>query len=368
MNITYLANIRLPTEKAHGIQIMETCKALAEAGHRVTLLIPTRWNVISQDPFSFYNIKENFTITKVRTPDLVAFGPVGFLIQSLVFARRALKVLEKNQVDVLYGRDEIPLWICRKIRNVKKIWESHVGVWNFFTRGLINADFRIVAISDGLKAFYRKHGVLDKTLSIIPDGVDTQAFNVTLSKGEVRAQLQLPEEKKIVLYTGHLYARKGVDTLATAAKSLSENIDTYFVGGTEQDIEQFRSRYTSDGIHIVGHVSHALVPLWLRAADVLILPNTAQDTAASLYTSPMKLFEYMASGTPIVSSDVPAVREVLGTETAYFAEPDNPAALARAIREALADLGAQERAKKAQEEALRYDWVTRAEKIGRLFA
>src|SRR5438105_408941 len=92
--IYYLANVRLPTEKAHGIQIMKTCEALARLGIDLELIVPRRRNPIVQEPFSFYQVEKNFKITQLPCWDLVSsnrLGAVGFWIESWTFYRSVKK-------------------------------------------------------------------------------------------------------------------------------------------------------------------------------------------------------------------------------------------------------------------------------------
>lgn len=108
----------------------------------------------------------------------------------------------------------------------------------------------------------------------------------------------------------------------------------------------------------------ATVPLYLRAADLLVIPNSAKDADSARFTSPMKLYEYMASGTPILASNVPSLREALTEETALFVTPDDAAALARGVSESLAHPDeALSRARKAQEAARSHTWQERARRI-----
>ena len=97
---------------------------------------------------------------------------------------------------------------------------------------------------------------------------------------------------------------------------------------------------------------------------MLVLPNTGREVTSQKFTSPLKLFTYMASGVPIVASDLPALREVISENTAYLVTPDSPDALAQVVIEVLRD--PQEAARRAQG-ALRavaeYTWESRAEKI-----
>ena len=107
------------------------------------------------------------------------------------------------------------------------------------------------------------------------------------------------------------------------------------------------------------------MPLYQAAADVLVLPNTAQAAISREHTSPLKLFEYMAAGRPIVASDLPSLREVLRHgDNAWLMQPDDPAALAQGIQHLLAEPALAARlAAQAQEEVQAYTWEQRAANI-----
>ncbi|MBU1557858.1 hypothetical protein KKC45_02755 [Patescibacteria group bacterium] len=110
MKITYIANIRIPTEKAHGIQIMKMCEAFANEGHNVELIVPKRINNLKKNPFRYYGVQENFKIKKLPTLDLIKFGKIGFFIQSISFAKFTLFFTLFKKTDLVYSRDELPLW------------------------------------------------------------------------------------------------------------------------------------------------------------------------------------------------------------------------------------------------------------------
>src|SRR3989344_5164888 len=350
MKISYIANIRMPTEKAHGVQIMKMCEALANTGVEVKLLIPKRHTYIKNDPFEYYGTKNNFTIKRFWCLDLVKYGFSGFMVETVTFALSLFFYTRKNKADAYYSRDELPLIFAPAPR----YWEAHIARYNFLVRTVLKCTSGVIVISNALKNYFLKQGVSGEIL-VAHDGVDISAFN-----------MRIPiHTKKIVLYVGHLYKHKGVDTLALAAKYLDKDVTVRFVGGTEEEIETFRARYKDvKNIEIIGHRAHNQVPKEISEADVLVLPNSGRDARASIYTSPMKLFEYMASGVPIVASNVPAILEVLSDKTAILVSPDDPQALAEGIKKVLNDKQmATNLAKTAKAEVRKYTWDKRAELV-----
>ena len=336
MKIIYIANARIPTERAHGIQIMKMCEAFADAGADVELVLPRRFNFIKSDPFEYYGIKKNFKTTKLPSLDLVKFGKIGFLIQSLSFACAAFWYVLLKKADVIYSRDELPLFFLSFFKK-NIIWETHTAKKNFLVKRALDKCKAVIAITRGLKDFYAKE--YDFNLNKVwtaPDGVDIGKFKIGGEKAEIRKELELPQNKKIALYTGHLYLWKGADTLIESAKFLGENILICLTGGTDADILKVKKQISGNkNIIIAGNKPHLEIPYWQKSADVLVLPNTAKEDISKYYTSPMKLFEYMASGTPIIASDLPSIREILNESNAVLVEPDNPEALADGIEKIL---------------------------------
>ena len=109
MRLIYIANIRLPTEKAHGIQIMKMCEAFAEKGIDVELLVPARRNDLIDDPFEFYGVKRIFRIKKLPCLDILRFdfAKAGFLISTFTFLSAAKIYLAFRNYDALYARERL---------------------------------------------------------------------------------------------------------------------------------------------------------------------------------------------------------------------------------------------------------------------
>jgi len=368
MYIIYIANVRMPTEKAHGLQIIKTCESFGKAGHRVVLLVANRRNPLRKhDPFDYYSSDTRFEIKYLPTLDLVALGKFGFFIQSFTFAVSVTWYMRKQKSDLVYARDIMSLYFLnlfkKKVEN--SMFEAHTNTYNFFMRQLLQKSLRLITITHGLKHFYTERGVSDKQIIVAPDALDERLFAISMSKGDARKKLKLPLDKKIIVYTGHLYGWKGAQYVAEAADMLPTDASVYFVGGTERDIERFRKECSmKKNVHIVGHRPHSEMPLWQRAADVLVLPNSAKVEISRLYTSPAKLFEYMASQRPIVASNIPSLSEVLNTKNAVLVAPDSATALAEGISSLLED---KEMAKllalQAKKDVAQYTWNTRVQTI-----
>lgn len=356
----YVANIRLPTEKAHGIQIMKTCESLARQGVTVELIVPRRRNFITDDPFAYYGVEKNFTVTRVWCIDFLAwrfFKWLGFWLETITFTLAVLVHLMDKKV-VCHTRDLLPALVLP----APVFYEVHTVPENvtWFYRRAWHRAKGIVVISNGIKNALMEQGIEERKILVARDAVDFHQFRIAETPRECRIKLHLPEEQKIVVYTGHLYEWKGASVLAEAAGFLPDDVHVYIVGGTQEDVDTFRQKYRSPRVHIVGWQEHRLIPLWNRAADVVVLPNSAKEKIGALYTSPLKLFEYMASGTPMVVSDLPAMREVIQEGQAVFFRPDDNQELALAVRSVFASLQErQEVAKKLQRSVAKFSWEAR---------
>jgi len=103
---------------------------------------------------------------------------------------------------------------------------------------------------------------------------------------------------------------------------------------------------------------------YMKASDILLAPYSAKNERIRLYSSPVKIKEYLASGTPMVVSDIPAAREIIGEGEGYFAEPDNAGDFMAEIRKILDNPEeGKRRAEKVKEKAGDYSWQKRAETI-----
>jgi len=345
MKIFYCAFIRIPTEKAHGAQIMKTCEAFASEGSTVDLMVPNRKTHITEDSFEYYGVKKNFSICKLPVLDLVELGNIGFLLSMLWFSEVAKWQKSFSEADVIYSRDAFVL-LQYILLNRKMVYEAHTRptLISLFVAKHVD---KLVVISEGLRDAYIEKGVTSEKIVIAHDAIDPEPFKVEHSQKNSREWLSIPQDKRMALYVGKIDEAKGADIFAEASNHAPENILCVLVGPESLQKKKWKEKYPK--ALFLSETPYRELPRVLAAADVLVLPNSAKNENASKYTSPLKAFAYMATGKPIVASDVPAIRSILKDGATFFAA-DDPLALVEAIRAS----------DKGSEPSFEHSWQNRA--------
>jgi glycosyltransferase involved in cell wall biosynthesis len=336
---------RFPSEKAASLFAAKSSEAFAGEGYKVILLVPRRLGVNRSDPHSFYGVHKNFRIVYIPTLDLFRISilsHIAFHTSTIVFSFAALMYIltRSDRSDIIYSNEHLPLLFVSFIRR-NTFYEIHdMPERNRFFYVLLLSRIKGAVITNHwkLESIVRMFKLPRSKLLYEANAVEITQFNIATTKEEARVKLGIKPETPIVLYTGHLYSWKGVDTLARAAEILSGRTEIYVVGGTHEDVARFKEEFGHiSNLHVVGYRPHSEIPLWQKVADVVVLPNTAREDISKYYTSPMKLFEYMASKRPIVATDIPSVREILDNTNAIIVRPDDSQAMARGIIKALED-------------------------------
>lgn len=358
--IFYVANVRMPTGKAHGIQVAKMCEAFASGGAAVTLVVPKR-SESPGDIASAYGVAQNFRVVYLPVINLPLRWPGSFALETLSFAVMArLWLRRQKEKAILYTRGEMSLFLTPLLASrFSLVWEAHIKPPH--PQRYHATAKRAVALVVVTKYFKEEipnlwHIPKEKVL-YVPDGVSLEDFSDMQPKEEARKILSLPLDKKIVLYAGSDVAWKGVDILRGASELLPEDVLVVFVGSIAPDAHASSRRL------FVGPRPHTEMSLWFAAADALVLVGNPKSDIARYYTSPLKLFEYMASNRPILAADLPSFRDIVSQANAFIFEP-SVEACAKMIRYALSNPDiAQARAKQAQEDIKEFSWHKRAQKI-----
>lgn len=353
MKLLYATSIDLPSTRANRLQVVN----MARAFHK---LLGDRFSLGLHAKAPEYNLRVPFVEVKRS--------------RSIVLAMKYLRLAKRAQFTHLYCREEklllfillynmlifrLPITFCYELHH---LW--HIKSWWY--RILLRHVVRIISITHGMKDRLVALGLPGDKILVAPDAVDIAMFDIAMTKKEAREKLSLPSEKRIVLYTGTIHEPwKGVGTLYEAMKQLDDRHLCVIVGGKPHYVNTFSALNPPvPQAHFAGHRPHAEIPLYLRAADVVVVPNSAKSETSRIYTSPLKLFEYMASERPMVASDLPSIREVINEHDAILVTPDDPEALARGIKQIFENEPyALSLARHAREKVNHYTWDMRAKSI-----
>ena len=356
-HLHYLANVRLPTEKAHGLQIVQNCEALAAFApltlHPARRVQPPALRN-APDPWTFYGVARTFDIRYTPCVDLLPLlggrenrlSTLAFYLQTATYiAALAWRLRRVSANAVFYSRDPLVLAAFRRIKPPRRLfWEAH-SLSAAPRKRRMQAELArslggVIAVTRRLADDLMALGLPEERVLVAPDGIRAARFAETPSKEAARAALGLPQDAFIVGYVGRLHTMnmsKGVDDLIRALAGLPEHpLHLLLVGGPDDMAATLRQQWIAAGLpaerfHSLGHVPAAEVPRALAAFDAAALPLPWTEHFA-YYASPIKLFEYMASGRPIVATNLPSTAEIVQDgDTALLVPPSDPPTLAAAL-------------------------------------
>ncbi len=364
MKIAYISSARIPDEWAHVFHIMHMCESFAHMGHKVKLVIPYRNKMSTIDPFIHASVKPNFTIVRLPCLDFFA-GTTSvwwFYVRTISFFLSAKIYLMFASYDILYTREFLAPYFFKNF-----FFEAHTAK---ISNQVLKRARGVVTVTSFIKDVLKWRGYEGEHILVEPDAVDLHQFINDSPKEILRRELKLPNGL-LIGYVGTLKTmdkEKGLKTMMDVLKLIPQ-VSLVIVGGEKHHVEEYRKIAEDAGllprIMLTGTVSHTLVSKYLHAFDVVVAPFPDIEHYR-FYMSPLKIFEYMASGTPMVVSDLPSLREVLTEQTTCFVPPENVKAFGLAIQNLIEHpdqahaLG--QRAKKA---VIYHTWDKRAERITR---
>ncbi len=380
MHLVYVSNGRIPSHKAYSVQIVKMCEAFSHAtmhGEKVEVTLVTADSKyrLKEDVCAFYGVTHSFRVVRCPSLEWHWLGKTGHLLQLLTFALVATVRALVLKPDVIYSRDEVTGFFLSLCTN-RLVYEIHTKRPLIHIRAILRNVHHCVAITKGLKDFYvRTWNILPEKVLVAPDAVSPERFESPLTKSELRVALGLPEDRLIVGHLGKITTMgkgKGVEELIEGFPAVKKKHPhaLLFLAGVEEHEKPYINELCAaagiarEDVTVVGHIPQKEFPQYFLVCDVLVMAYPDLEHYR-LFMSPIKLFEYMASGIPMVTTDLPSVREILDESLAVFVRPGDAEDMARGVHAVLADQeAAATRAEKARREVKeKYTWEKRAHNI-----
>jgi glycosyltransferase involved in cell wall biosynthesis len=389
MKVAVIAPTRIPSRKANTLQVMKMSQAIARLGHQIYLIIPGEIGLSVEEDRTWETLARHYGLS-TRFP--ITWLPARKELRKYDYAWSSVRWASNWGADVIYTRLPQAAALAA-YQGLAVIFEVHdrpqgaIGPFllSVFLRG--SGDRRLIVISESLAGDLRTDFQFPRgsqIMRVLPDGVDLQRFDHLPSPETCRKLIktalleqgseigsQFSPELFTVGYTGHLYPGRGISVILEIAAHLPD-CNFLIVGGEPGEVrnlqEQVRDR-TLDNVIISGFVPNAELPHYQAACDVLLMPYQSRVSGSSggdigRYLSPMKLFEYLACGRAICSSNLPVLQEILSPETAILLPPDDPQQWVTAVETLRNNPELRnEMAEKARETARQYTWEGRAEQI-----
>ena len=365
LKIAYAAQVPIPSHRAYAVHVMHMCQAFAQLGHDVTLYgMPPAVEV--DDAHDYYGMPRTFNLASIPMSRLRGLAGPAF---GRAIVRHALR---NRPPDLFYSRHIYAAAFARRA-GLPVIYEVHMPVSNaahhWLLRGMLRdrQRFRLVAITDALRERY-----LEDFPELQHDDVLIAHDGAVLLAEQEASVIDVRQSDDITVgYVGNLYPGKGMELIVELAAQMPE-IPFHIVGGRPEDLEYWRPKIKEGNLILHGQVPHGDLALFFRMMDILLLPLQQQVSPdggsgdIAKWTSPMKMFEYMAQGKPIIASDLPVLQEVLkDRENAMIVRGDDPSAWIDSIRLLIACESLRSRlgAKARQDLEDHFTWNTRAQRI-----
>ena len=366
LKLAIISASSVPSGTANSIQAMKVCQSLAQVGAEVRLWLP------GSSSHSWESLAEQYGLL---TPFEITWLPTHPRLKRYDFAWQAVRAARA------WGAQAVYTWVPQAAllalwQPIPTLLELHdrptgrVGPWIFRQVVRYPGQKRLLFITQALRQVLEREQnvrVRPEEALIAPDGVDLERYLNLPTAVEARRQLGLPAGLTAG-YTGHLYPGRGMEVLIALARALPE-VNFLWVGGRPSDVTQWRAQAARMGlanITLTGFVPNSQIPFYQAAGDILLMPYERSVSVSgggntADICSPMKMFEYMAAGRAILSSDLPVLHEVLDETSAVFCPPEDSPAWVGALKRLVADAAWRDRLSAAALARIEpYSWQNRA--------
>jgi glycosyltransferase involved in cell wall biosynthesis len=263
-------------------------------------------------------------------PDVIVSYALSTGLPALRLARRHNIPYIFHVIDALHAI--VPVRLLRPIARAVE-------------RGLFGASDAVLLINDHLRDYALRMGAAPERARVLRTGVDLARFTPDRDGAGVRHELGIEPGDLVLFFMGWIYDFSGLREVAATLDGAPPSVRLLIVGDGDdyQALCDLRDAGLGDRLILTGRVPYRRIPELLAAADVCLLPF--HTVPATEHIVPIKLYEYMAGGKPVVASPLPGVRRDVGEGLGVvYATPERQIQAALALGDHAVELGRQGRA------------------------
>lgn len=385
VKVVYLTRLNFFSGKAHVHTITKTCEALSQVPGIGITLVSTDDSIKSPEEkekfFALHDVSNRFPVVSLNSlsnsfknsPNFFLYN-IGTLLANFSLVKYVWN--NRKNFDCLYFRDHLILPVvlfAKYILGKKLVYESHYILTKKFGQYLAESSASVsdavIAIAVALRDYYKKY---NKNIIVsFCTSSDKEKFKTDLSASDFRKKVGLEEDKFYLVYTGNIDVTGngdsyGVEDVVKALPFMPEDVCFLAIGnkthGKHPHEELAESLRVSERFRCLPWVSRDKVADYILASDILIIPKSGAKPG----NSPTKMFEYLATGRPIIAADTLPMREVLHDKiNASLVAYEDPQAWVGAVLHIRNNPEYRLRiVSQAMNDADLYTWKTRAESIG----
>jgi glycosyltransferase involved in cell wall biosynthesis len=372
----------LPRPEAHLVQSTNAANGAANLGYSTVLIypykglsainpfklaLPFKPQKTSKELVKFYNLHDKLKVSPLPMPWPIDNIKSKITSSNTVATKYYLPYHVFPTTKLIHSRD----WNCIKaaVQNgIPAVYEQHHHNHKKFEPEIVKNPLLQIAVTvvDTVRETMIEHGMPEEKVIKLHNGFNHVFMQRHPEKAaEWRKKLLQNKNSQLIVYAGALQQFKGIDVLIDVA-ALLPNVQFACAGGKPAEVEHYQqlaSYKQVENITFLGYVLHDQLPSLLQAADILAHPHCSGQAAT--FTSPLKLFDYFASGTPIVATEIPSLTEFKNTNAiAAWCEPDNPNNFAESLKTVLET---HPRKSEGYQDSVdfvkQYSWENRAAKI-----
>ena len=366
MKLAYVVRTEIPQRAAHTVHAMRMGEQFQRLADDFEMIVAQSEQTTDiQDEFAYYGV-DIFRIHRIKKSKRAWM---------YAFACKAMARILKEKMDCVVTRDPLTALLC-VLCHKRVVLDLHGEIaelcgrayrmmkWDWFR---YSKNLKLVMITKSLAEYYKSKYDLDSSVvTILPDGCTMEQFECCKE-----APSLIDGKISEIGYIGKFNAGKGLKLVDTLARMDTER--HYHLWGGDSDLyTEVCGSEPPANVMCHGYVANSEVAAKMEQCQVLLLPNQDVQHLTSEWdigkvTSPIKMFEYMASGRIIVASDLPVLREILNDQICFFAEYSDAKAWKMVIDGIEVNYDdAVKKAIGAKELVRQYSWDERAKRMSEM--